>query len=135
MILVFDSGVWILAFRYGGPPLAAIDYAFKHGEIAMCDPIVAEIKRILARKFGWSEKRIAESRYEYSEQLIHVGGIGSLRGICRDPKDDIILECAAVAGAEVLITGDRDLLVIGSYQGVRILTVRGYLDTLTSAPL
>ncbi len=135
MILVFDSGVWISAFRYGGPPLAAIDHAFKHGEIAVCDPIVAEIQRILARKFGWSDKRIAESLSEYSEQLIHVGGIGSLHGVCRDPKDDMVLDCADLAGAELIITGDRDLLVLGSYRSTRILTVREYLDTLTSAAL
>lgn len=40
----------------------------------------------------------------------------------------MILECATVAGAEVIVTGDKDLLAIGKYQDIRIITPRNFLD-------
>ena len=46
---------------------------------------------------------------------------------CRDPNDDMFLECAMRAKADLLIAGDKDLLVLGSYKGTRILTPADYL--------
>lgn len=46
----------------------------------------------------------------------------------RDPDDDKLLECAVGDRAECLVTGDRDLLALGSYRGVQILSVRNFLE-------
>jgi uncharacterized protein len=46
----------------------------------------------------------------------------------RDPDDDKFLECAVAGRAECLVTGDRDLLDLGSYRRVKILTVRDFLE-------
>jgi len=51
---------------------------------------------------------------------------GSLR-VCRDPNDDMILECAVLASAQFMISGDKDLLVLGSYSGIRIVTPAEFL--------
>lgn len=40
---------------------------------------------------------------------------------CRDPKDNKYLELALVAGAEIIVSGDNDLLVLQPWGGVRIL--------------
>jgi predicted nucleic acid-binding protein len=45
---------------------------------------------------------------------------GTVTGICRDPKDEPILECAERAAAERIVTGDHDLLSLVSYRGIRI---------------
>jgi len=45
---------------------------------------------------------------------------GKLRGVCRDPNDDLILECAVVNGAKFIVTGDIDLLVLHPYAGIKI---------------
>ncbi len=47
--------------------------------------------------------------------------------ICRDPKDDMFLECAALANADVLVSGDKDLLSLGSYGGTKIVTPLEYV--------
>ena len=44
------------------------------------------------------------------------------------PKDNMFLECATLARADVLVTGDNDLLSLGSYLETRILTPSEYLD-------
>jgi putative PIN family toxin of toxin-antitoxin system len=41
--------------------------------------------------------------------------------VCRDPDDDAILALAVAAHAEMIVTGDKDLLVLGSYAGIPIL--------------
>lgn len=46
---------------------------------------------------------------------------------CRDPKDDIYLELALAAGAEIIVTSDDDLLVLDPWRGVRILKPAAYL--------
>jgi len=45
----------------------------------------------------------------------------------RDPDDDKIIACAIAAGAEFLVTRDRDLLSLGSYAGVAIVAPEDFL--------
>ncbi len=50
--------------------------------------------------------------------------------VCRDPKDNMVLECCVEAGADMLITGDRDLLDIGGLPfRLRIVTPRTFITT------
>jgi len=68
---------------------------------------------------------VAAARMVYPKQRIMV---------CRDPEDDMVLECCLAAGADYLVTGDRDLLSIKNLPfGLKILTPKGYLD-LPSVP-
>jgi predicted nucleic acid-binding protein len=53
-----------------------------------------------------------------------------LRGtakLCRDPHDDMFLECAEIAAADFLVTSDNDLLVLGAYKKTRIVDPATYL--------
>ena len=54
--------------------------------------------------------------------------------ICRDPDDDVVLATAVAAGAEVIVTGDDGLLVLGSHQGVAIRSPRRFLEALAIQP-
>jgi hypothetical protein len=51
-------------------------------------------------------------------------------GVCRDPDDDRLLGRAASAGADYLVTGDEDLLVVGKHRGTRIVRAREFLTLL-----
>ncbi len=50
------------------------------------------------------------------------------RRVCRDPDDDRVLATAVAGEAETIVTGDGDLLVLEAFQGIRILTPRGFLE-------
>lgn len=56
---------------------------------------------------------------------------GRAPGVCRDPDDDYLLGCAAAGGTDYLVTGDHDLLTVGRYRGVTILTAREFLAILS----
>lgn len=54
---------------------------------------------------------------------------------CRDPKDDKYLELAVASGAETIVSGDDDLLVLNPWRGVRIINPTNYLaETERSGP-
>ena len=86
----------------------------------MCVQIADEIHRILQAKFDWRIHEVDNALGEFASDLRYFAVSGSIRGVCRDPNDDMVLECAIVAGAELIVTGDKDLLAIGNYEGVRI---------------
>lgn len=47
--------------------------------------------------------------------------------VCRDPKDDKLLELAVGGNADFLVTGDKDLLILNPFRGVEIITPRVFL--------
>jgi len=128
VIVVIDSSVWISALHYGGKPLAALDHVYVHNQIAMCDGILNEIESILILKFQWTKQDVEGALDEYLADAVHIESRGTERGVCRDPKDDMVLECAVTAGAHAIVSGDKDLLALGEYERVRILSPRSYLE-------
>ena len=50
--------------------------------------------------------------------------------VCRDPDDDAVLACALAARADVLVTGDQDLLVLKTFRGIPIVTPRTFLEMI-----
>jgi len=54
--------------------------------------------------------------------------------VTADPDDDAVIACAVSANADVIVSGDRHLLALGSYQGIPILTAAALLARLTPPP-
>ena len=52
--------------------------------------------------------------------------VDPIKPMSRDPDDDRILACALASGADYLVTGDEDLLVLKQYVGTRILAPRDF---------
>jgi uncharacterized protein len=134
LIVVIDTSVWVSALHFGartGKPWLAIEYATRYHTLATCSELDAEIKRILMERFDWHADLASETMRGYSADAIQVKITGSLH-ICRDPNDDMILECAVIAGAQMIISGDKDLLVLDGYRGIRIVAPNEAIDTLSA---
>ena len=50
------------------------------------------------------------------------------KGVCRDPADDAVLSAAIEGRADVIVTGDGDLLALEEHEGLVIVTPRAFLD-------
>ena len=62
----------------------------------------------------------------------HFGRYHALKVVAADPDDDKVLECAQVAGATHIVTGDRKhLLPLRTFQGITILTAADFLAAST----
>ena len=54
--------------------------------------------------------------------------------IAEDPDDNRVLECAVKGRADLIVSGDRHLLKLGSYQGIAIVTVRQFMESAEASP-
>jgi len=81
--------------------------------------------------------RLVTSRTEADDLLSAIQRDGVLVEVrepvlaCRDPKDNRFLECALAGRADYLVTGDRDLLVLNPFHGIRILRPSDFLRRLS----
>lgn len=54
--------------------------------------------------------------------------------ICRDPDDDRVIEAALEGGADFIVSGDSDLTVLGSAEGIPIISPSAFLRALDADP-
>jgi uncharacterized protein len=92
--------------------------------------IIDETLDVLARKFGASAEDLAEARAIILEAARTVMPTVQLDVIKEDPSDNRILECAMTGGSNYIVTGDNDLLRLGHYDAIQIITASGLIDTL-----
>ncbi len=94
--------------------------------IATCSEVEAEIYRVLTEKFGWKPALALQTINLSLVRSTRVKIRGTIK-YCRDPKDDMFLECAERAQADLLISGDKHLIVLGFYKATQIVTPAQYL--------
>lgn len=58
------------------------------------------------------------------------GQLPEIEPACRDPNDDHVLATAVAVNADAIVTGDKDLLALGQFRAVRIVTARAFLTEL-----
>jgi predicted nucleic acid-binding protein len=56
------------------------------------------------------------------------------RPACRDPDDDHVLACAVAAGADLIVSGDNDLLSLHTYENIPIVTAVAALEKIAALP-
>jgi len=130
VIVVLDTNVWISALQFAktyGTPTRALEKAMSQDILASCDEIEEEIIRVLTEKFSWHRDRAHGAINLVLARSVRVKLRGTVKR-CRDPHDDKFLEYAALAEADLLIAGDKDLLTLGSHDGTRIITPAEYLQ-------
>ncbi len=123
-----DSNVYISALlNRRGKPTAFVNLA-RDGYIrlAVSDNILAEVAEVLQRKFKWPAEKTAEARSDIESFAQKVRPSVHLEVIKEDPDDDRILECASAAGSDLIVTGDKDLLRLGIYDSIRIITLADF---------
>lgn len=97
----------------------------------MCIPleIVSEyqeiIEEMINRKQGHINRNLLSPLIRSLELVQPVSNIN----ICRDPEDNKFPECAKDSGSLYIVSGDKDLLVIQTYEGIQIITARDFFDT------
>jgi putative PIN family toxin of toxin-antitoxin system len=91
--------------------------------------ILREVFSVMARpKFNVNHRQIIHFIDSIEEISYRVTLLGIIKGICRDSDDDKILECAVLGDVDFIISGDNDLLSLGKFQEISILTASEYIE-------
>lgn len=114
----------------GGTAARAVDHGLAWGIPLMSEETLAELSDVLSRaRFDPYVSR--EDRQHFLRLL---GGIARVIPItqrivaCRDPKDDKFLDVALNGEAQLILTGDQDLLELHPFHGIEIVSPAGFLD-------
>jgi uncharacterized protein len=127
---VIDTNVLVsAAILAPSVPRQAVDGAIDHGVLLFSESTMNELKRVLFRS-KFDRYLGSEGRVTFLAQLESVAEMVPTVQIvreCRDPKDDKFLEVALNGRADVIITGDADLLGMHPWRGISILSPSVYL--------
>lgn len=128
MRVVFDTNIYISALVFPGGLAEKAIYRVLEGkdELFISKEILDELLRVLATKFSKDREELARLAVWLSEIAQFVSPKRKIT-VLRDEADNRILECAVEAGAEVIVTGDREILDLVQFEGIRILSLREYL--------
>lgn len=137
---VIDSTVLVSAFLGPGGVSDAVLGQADAGRflLYLAEEILAESQRILL-----DTERI-RSYYHYCDNNVYrfigelhnhaslIGSLPPLSGIVRDPNDDMIIACASAAFADYIVTRDKDLLSLRTYDSITMVTPEVFMETLRS---
>jgi len=130
-VITLDTNVYVSALQYGGKPMEILQRALRREiEVAVSAAILGETLRVLHEKFGWPAEDLESARSLILSCARMVTPNQTLDVIEDDPTDNRILECAVEAGAYCMVSGDRHLLRLGEYAGIRIIRAADFLREL-----
>jgi putative PIN family toxin of toxin-antitoxin system len=132
---VFDTNVLVSArLSLLGNPARCLALAnLRQIESITCHPILDEFVKKLISKFDYEPLRAAEAAEQVRKisRLVELGETPRL--VPDDPDDDKIVQCALIGGASHIVSGDKHLLALKSYQAIGILRPADFLSLAAEA--
>jgi uncharacterized protein len=131
VIVVLDTNVLIAALIAKGLCHEVVVRSLGSCTVATSQPLLEELELTLRARFT-----LGPAGKAFLAQLRL--GVGIVEPtplsapVSRDADDDVVLATAVAARAAVIVTGDQDLLVIGRFNGIDIISPREFLSRLSS---
>lgn len=134
-VVVFDTNILFSASGWRGKPFQCVQLA-RAGQVeaVTCPELLDELVEKLELKLGLSPERTAEAVADYLSFVRVVSIPKTLDAVPRDREDNAVLESAIEGGAEFIVSGDKDLLSLGSFRGIRIIRASEFLNLLANRP-
>lgn len=131
--VVFDTNVVVSAFGFGGRPHEALRRAFDDDfQLIASEETLRELERVLTYEH-LPFSSVEQVRYPAIIRLeAEIVDPEYTVDVVRDSDDDKFLACALEGNAEYVVSGDDDLLELGSYDGVDIVDPASFVDSFES---
>ena len=136
---VLDANIYASALiRPEGPPgrILHLLFAERRFQVVLSRPVLLDLRRCL--DYPKLRKHIRLTDLEIDRWILALELTADLvkptrqvRAIPDDRDDDCLLEAALEGRAAFLVTGDRHVLALEEYEGVRIVTAREFLEIIT----
>lgn len=130
--VVLDTNVLVSAVISDGKPRELLNKGIdRQFSIVTSDSILSELATVLQRpKFKTSKDEIDRIMLAIAETGEVITMRSSFKTVKDDPTDDMILNTAYDGRADMIVSGDNHLLELGSFKGIRILSVSKALQEL-----
>ncbi|CAN5192859.1 putative toxin-antitoxin system toxin component, PIN family [soil metagenome] len=127
---VIDANAIVSAFLFErSKPGRALQLALERGVILLSESVAAELAEVLRRE-KFERYVIRQKREELLKAFIQEATLVEVAeriDACRDPRDNKYLELAVSGGADCIVSGDEDLLVLNPFRGIAILRPAEFL--------
>lgn len=126
--VVIDSNILVSAIIFGGKPETVLKLATSGRVRAISSTVLlAELIGVLAKKFQFSGQKVRaiEEKLKQSFEIVAPSRNVTILG----SADDRVLETALAGKCQFIITGDRELLALGNFEGVKITDLNEFLAT------
>ncbi len=134
---LYDTSILASGVVARKDPIARVLDAAISGEVELVISayILEELDRTLTKPY-FAERVPSTERETYLARLkavaILVSPPGSVSGVVADPADDPVLDAAVSARVDYLVTGDKRILAVQEYAGVKIVTAKAFYDLLVA---
>lgn len=128
--LLIDTNILISALVYGGKPEQVLRLILEKKAMGVTSLVLlAEFLGILAQKFHFQPKKIQQAErlvkknfhFVYPKETLDVVG---------DEDDNRVLEAAVEGDCSFIVTGDRQLLILGEFRGIKIVNADQFLKSV-----
>lgn len=131
MTVVPDTNVLVAALVAKGLCSEVITHAIRERSLVSSIALLDELEDVLRAKFRVTPA-VAAFLKLFRKEIRLVEPVLLPKQVCRDADDDLVRATAAAAKADLIVTGDADLLVLESYGRTTIITPRQYVERMMS---
>jgi len=134
MRVFLDTNVLVSGFATRGLSADVVRLVLADHDLLTSDDILAEIRRVLCDKLGVSADTVKDIERFLRRHHVEPTPEADPPVSVRDPDDEPIRAAAIAAEADLLVTGDKDLLdVADQVESLRVMTPRGFWEATRSA--
>ena len=125
--VLLDTNILVSAIVFGGKPEQILHLILEEEFLAITSPVLlAELKEVLNKKFPPRETDF-KLTIKNIEEIFKTIQPKKTINILNDNDDNRVLEAAIEGNCKYIVTGDKELLSLKSYQGVKIVTAGEFL--------
>ncbi len=130
MKIILDTDVFMSGIFFRGLPYDILD-AWRHNRVhlVVSPDILNEYCRVATQLMDDFPEVDPEP---FIELLMIKGSLVKSphlpEQVCTDGDDDVFLACALASGTKIIVSGDKALLKVSGYQGIVVISPRGFVD-------
>ncbi len=132
MRVILDTNIFVSFLFWNNPKIiSVVEEAFKFHQILHSTESLTELSEVLLRpKFDrYMSLAEREAYLAYFQTATEFVLVKERIQSCRDPRDNKFLELAVSGKANVIVTGDKALLELNPFKGIKIIDVRSFLKS------
>jgi len=128
--IILDTNVFISGVFFTGPPYQILK-AWRDGAVKLIvSPEILEeyqrVGKLLGDDFPSVNLQSILDFLTIKAEIIPAGSLSE--GICEDPDDDKFLACAISSKSKTIISGDKHLLRVSGFKGIKVIKPRAFID-------